>query len=64
MIIVLSLPATLAGILTSDGPGPGQYESIRCETVFIWGKGIYLHMSAEATPQGIAQDYVRGIRWA
>jgi hypothetical protein len=50
--------ATLTGILSAEGPGPFQYNTIRGETVTIYGKGVYHHMSAEVAPQGIAQDYV------
>jgi hypothetical protein len=57
-IVVLSLVATLTGILSDGGPGPYSYTSIRGEEVMIYGKGIYQHMSAEVAPQGIAQDYV------
>lgn len=58
LIVALALPATLAGILSNEGPGHYDYQSIRGETVIIWGKGIYQHMSKELAPQGIAQDYV------
>lgn len=33
----------------------------RGETITIYGKGIYQHMSAEVAPQGIAQDVVTTI---
>ncbi|EKN66053.1 hypothetical protein P9E76_03680 [Schinkia azotoformans] len=57
-IVVLSTAATIAGIFSSEGPGPFEYETIRGETVMIYGKGIYQHMSLEVAPQGIAQDVV------
>lgn len=57
-IVVLSTFATIAGIFSFEGPGPYEYETIRGETVTIFGKGIYQHMSLEAAPQGIAQDVV------
>lgn len=57
-IVVLSTAATLTGIFSSQGPGPYEYQSIRDQTVIIYGKGIYQHMSAEVAPQGIAQDVV------
>lgn len=50
--------AASAGIFSSGGPGIYPYESIRGETVEIYGKGIYRHMSADVAPQGIAQDVV------
>lgn len=58
MIVALSLIITLTGILSDSGPGNYTYESIRGESVEIYGKGIYRHMSADVAIQGIAQDYV------
>lgn len=58
VIIFLSAIAALTGILSSDGPGSFEYESIRGETVQIYGKGVYRHMSADVAPQGVAQDVV------
>lgn len=58
LIVVLSLAATIAGIFSTQGPGPYEYETIRGQTVMIYGKGIYQHMSREVAPQGIAQDVV------
>lgn len=57
-IVILSAIAALTGIMSSAGPGAYEYESIRGETVVIYGKGVYQHMSADVAPQGIAQDYV------
>jgi len=57
-IIILSGFASLSGIISSGGPGSFEYESIRGETVQIYGEGLYHHMSADVAPQGIAQDYV------
>ncbi len=61
LVFTIGILATLAssvGIFSSGGPGVYEYESIRGETVLIYGDGIYQHMSAEIAPQGIAQDYV------
>lgn len=58
VIAMAAVVATLFGILSEAGPGSYMYKSIRGETVEIYGKGIYHHMSAEVAPQGIAQDYV------
>lgn len=55
---MLSLIATLTGILSDAGPEPHTYTSIRGEEVMIYGQGIYRHMSEELAPQGIAQDFV------
>lgn len=57
-IAILAAIAALTGIISSEGPGAYEYESIRGETVTIRGKGVYRHMSANVAPQGIAQDYV------
>lgn len=57
-IAVLSFIATAAGIFLNEGPGPYEYTSIRGESVMIYGRGIYQHMSAEVAPQGRAQDVV------
>lgn len=57
-IVVLSALAAITGIITDEGPGPYEYESIRGRIVTIYGKGLYQHMSAEVAIQGIAQDYV------
>jgi len=57
-IVLLSLVATLVGIFSNQGPGPYEYETIRGQTVMIYGKGIYQHMSQDVAPQGIAQDVV------
>lgn len=58
LIVALAALATTTGIFSSDGPGPYAYQSIRGETVTIYGKGVYKDMSAEVAPQGIAQDCV------
>lgn len=58
IIVALSAIAALTGIFSSTGPGPFEFESIRGETVQIYGEGVYRHMSAEVAPQGIAQDVV------
>lgn len=58
LIVGLSTVATLSGIISNQGPGEYDYESIRGQSVKIYGKGIYQHMSADVAIQGIAQDYV------
>lgn len=57
-IIGIAAIVTFFGIFSKDGPGIYTYESIRGETIEIYGRGIYQHMSAEVAIQGIAQDYV------
>lgn len=60
MIVILSLGATLTGIITCIGSDAEEYEyeSIRGENVTIYGKGLYKHMSADVAIQGVAQDFV------
>ena len=57
-IAVLASVATNTGIFTTDGPGKFNYETIRGNTVEIYGKGLYKHMTADVAIQGIAQDYI------
>ncbi|MBN1464892.1 hypothetical protein JXA02_03970 [candidate division KSB1 bacterium] len=57
-MVVLAALTTLTGILSKGGPGEFDYKSIRGQTVTIYGKGIYQHMSADVAIQGIAQDVV------
>ncbi len=58
VITAASIIASLNGILSKDGDGEYFYESIRGETVTIYSKGLYKHMSADVAIQGIAQDYI------
>jgi hypothetical protein len=58
LITSLAVIATLAGILSNSGNGGYEYESIRGQSVLIYGKGLYQHMSSDVAIQGIAQDYV------
>jgi hypothetical protein len=57
-VVLAAAVATTTGIMSEAGPGSFTYETVRGETVTIYGKGVYQHMSAEVAPQGIAQDYV------
>lgn len=57
-IVVLATFAASMGILSSGGPGPHDIESVRGETVTVYGEGVYRHMSVDVAPQGIAQDWV------
>ncbi|MAO64600.1 MAG: hypothetical protein CL666_06345 [Balneola sp.] len=58
MVAFFAFIATLMGIFSLGGSGGFEYESIRGQTVEIYGKGLYQHMSAEVAIQGIAQDYI------
>jgi hypothetical protein len=58
LIAALAVVAASVGIFSEGGPGPFEHESIRGQTVAVYGRGVYRHMSAEVAPQGIAQDYV------
>ncbi len=57
-ICFFAIIATLAGILSKGGSGEYEFKSIHGQTVTIYGKGLYQHMSADVAIQGIAQDYV------
>ncbi|HET6558964.1 MAG TPA: hypothetical protein VFG54_16710 [Prolixibacteraceae bacterium] len=57
-IAILSAIASATGIFYTGGPGQYPYQSIRNETINIYGQGLYHHMSADVAIQGIAQDYV------
>ncbi|WP_247232890.1 hypothetical protein [Telluribacter sp. SYSU D00476] len=57
-IAIAAAIAATTGIFSNQGPGPYQYSSIHGESVTLYGRGIYKHMSAEVAIQGIAQDYV------
>ncbi|MDZ7806710.1 MAG: hypothetical protein U5K71_06310 [Gracilimonas sp.] len=58
VIAVASAISALFGLLSSGGPGSYQYDSIRDQTIVIYGSGIYKHMSLEVAIQGIAQDLI------
>lgn len=58
LIAVLAAVAAIAGIFSTGGSGRYQHESIRGQSVTIYGEGLYKHMSADVAIQGIAQDYV------
>ncbi|MDR8393950.1 hypothetical protein NC796_22540 [Aliifodinibius sp. S!AR15-10] len=58
IIILLAVVASTSGIFSGGGPGPYQIETVRGETVTVYGKGLYMHMSQNVAPQGVAQDYI------
>ena len=58
IISITSFITTLLGIFSNDGKGSYSYKTIRGETIVIYGKGLYRHMSADVAIQGIAQDCV------
>jgi hypothetical protein len=58
IICTTSVITTLLGIFSNGGKGSYTYKTIRGETIEIYGKGLYRHMSADVAIQGIAQDYV------
>jgi len=57
-IIMLAVVAASLGIFSSGGPGRYNIETVRGETVTVYGIGLYKHMSQDVAPQGIAQDYI------
>lgn len=61
LIILIALFSAVAsgfGIFSGSGSGAFWYESIRGESIEIFGKGLYRHMSSDVAIQGIAQDYI------
>lgn len=58
IITIMSVIATSIGIFSNEGDGSFEYLTIRGETIEIYGKGVYKHMSSDYAIQGIAQDYV------
>ncbi len=57
-VAALAGVAASVGIFSDNGEGTFTHESIRGQTVEIYGRGVYRHMPAEVAIQGIAQDYV------
>ena len=57
-IVLFSAIASFNGVYNKSGHGEYEYQSIRGETVKIYGQGLYKHMSKEVAIQGIAQDYI------
>ncbi len=58
LVVLLAAVASGTGILSREGPGPSTYMSIRGETVELYVRGLYAHMSSAVAIQGIAQDYI------
>jgi hypothetical protein len=58
LIAIFSSIAALTGILSDTSTGIAEHESIRGNTVILYGKGIYGHMPADVAIQGIAQDWI------
>jgi hypothetical protein len=58
IIIALSIIVSTIGIFSNAGKGQYEFQSIRGETVTIYGKGIYKNDSIAAVAQGIPQDIV------
>jgi len=58
LIVIISAIASLGGIFSTSGPGQRTIESVRGQTVMLYGQGLYQDMSADVAIQGIAQDWV------
>jgi hypothetical protein len=58
IIILLAVVAVSMGIFFTGGPDPYNIETVRGESVTVYGEGLDKHMSKDVAPQGIAQDYV------
>ncbi len=57
-IAMLSLLAGIMGILSMGGSGTRAFLSLNGDTVYLYGKGIYINDSVAAAAQAIAQDWV------
>ncbi len=57
-IAMLSLLAGIMGILSMGGSGTRAFISLNGDTVYLYGKGIYINDSVAAAAQTIAQDWV------
>lgn len=51
LIAPVAAVAAGIGIFYNAGPGPYEHETIRGETVEIFGRGVYRDMSAEVAPR-------------
>ncbi len=58
VVAVMAIIAASSGIFSRGGTEPYEYQSIRDNSVTIYGNGLYRHMSSDVAIQGIAQDYV------
>ncbi len=58
LIAIFSAIAALFGIFSDAPTGITEYETIRGNTITLYGKGIYGHMPADVAIQGIAQDWI------
>ncbi|SMO89941.1 hypothetical protein [Fodinibius sediminis] len=58
IIIILAVVAASMSVFSTGSPGPYDIETVRGETVTVYGKGPYKHMSEDVAPQGIAQGYI------
>lgn len=57
-IILLSFVASIFGIFSNQGNGQYAFQTLRGDTVSIYGRGLYHYDSVTAVAQGIAQDIV------
>jgi hypothetical protein len=55
---LFAILATTTALFSSAEGSTYEHTSIRCETIEVYGKGLYEHMPADVAIQGIAQDYV------
>lgn len=58
LIVLFAALAAITSIFSGETGGHYDFQSIRGQTVNIYGKGIYQHMSSDVAIQGIAQDVV------
>lgn len=58
LVMAAAAVASAFGVFSQAGPGPWEYRTVRGETITVYGRGIYRHMSADVAVQGIGQDWV------
>lgn len=57
-IAILSIIASIAGLLINGGTGQYEFKSINGEIVNIYGKGLYMNDSISMVAQGKASDFI------
>jgi hypothetical protein len=58
LIVIFSAIACIAGLFLSNGTGQYEFQSIKGETIKIFGKGLYKFDSISTVAQGKASDFV------
>lgn len=58
LIIIISLFCCVAGLFSSGGEGVREFLTVRGDTVFLYGSGLYQNDSVSMVAQGKASDLV------